>query len=267
VIVVLSTTLAGIGRRQGAVEAQRLPRLTLTVTADGTDRRIVTTQTTVSAVLKDCGLALGPLDRVAPAARDRVRDGDRIVVTRVRDRVVSETESIAFDTVRTFSKSLRPGIVSQTRQGVPGQRVISYRVRTEDGVETSRTRISSIVAKRPVSRVLEIGSRGRYTSRGMWRTARVLTMSASGYDPGPGSCGKWATGRTACGLRAGYGVAAVDPRVIRLGSRLYIEGYGHAVAGDKGRAIKGNRIDLGFDTNREAMLFGRKRVTVHVLEE
>ncbi|MCX8053988.1 MAG: 3D domain-containing protein, partial [Armatimonadetes bacterium] len=106
-----------------------------------------------------------------------------------------------------------------------------------------------------------------YTSRGEFRTRRVLTMHATAYDPGPRSCGRYATGRTACGLQAGYGVVAVDPRVIPLGTHLYIEGYGHAIAGDRGRAIKGNRIDLGFSTYKEAIRFGRKRVTVHVLRD
>jgi 3D (Asp-Asp-Asp) domain-containing protein len=60
---------------------------------------------------------------------------------------------------------------------------------------------------------------------------------------------------------------AVDPRVIPLRSRLYVEGYGLAIAGDTGRAIKGNRIDLGFNTYREAMRFGRRSVIVHILED
>ena len=59
---------------------------------------------------------------------------------------------------------------------------------------------------------------------------------------------------------------AVDPKVIALGAKLYIEGYGYAIAGDRGRAIKGNRIDLGFATVREALNFGRKSVIVHVLD-
>lgn len=266
VIAVGAISLVSSGERDGAAEAQRLPRLTITISVDGTDRRVTTSQTTVASILRECGIELGSLDRVVPAPKDRIRDGGKIAITRVSDRIIAETQAIAYDTVRVFSKSLRPGIVSQTRQGVPGERVIHYRVRTEDGKEVSRTRISSIVARRPVSRVLTVGSRGTYTSRGSWRTVRVLNMSASAYDPGPRSCGKWATGRTACGLRAGYGVVATDPRVIPMGTRLYIEGYGYAVAGDKGRAIKGMRIDLGYDTYREAIRFGRRRVNVHVLQ-
>jgi 3D (Asp-Asp-Asp) domain-containing protein len=61
-------------------------------------------------------------------------------------------------------------------------------------------------------------------------------------------------------------VVAVDPKFIPLGTRLYVDGYGHAVAGDTGGAIKGAKIDLGFDSNAEAIRFGRRKVTVRILD-
>ncbi|MBI4733746.1 MAG: 3D domain-containing protein [Rubrobacteridae bacterium] len=66
-------------------------------------------------------------------------------------------------------------------------------------------------------------------------------------------------------MRAQKGVVAVDPRVIPLGTRLYIEGYGEAIAADTGGAIKGNRIDLCYNTPGECFKFGRQTVKVHVL--
>ena len=72
-------------------------------------------------------------------------------------------------------------------------------------------------------------------------------------------------------MKAQYGVVAVDPSVIPLGTKLYIEAvdgswtYGYAVAGDTGGAIKGNRIDLFFNSNAEAMSFGRRQAKVYVL--
>jgi 3D (Asp-Asp-Asp) domain-containing protein len=88
-------------------------------------------------------------------------------------------------------------------------------------------------------------------------------MVATGYAAGRlgGSLGT----RTATGLRAQKGVVAVDPRVISMGSRLYIPNYGFAIAADKGSAIKGNRIDLCFDNYREARRFGRRSIDVYVL--
>jgi 3D (Asp-Asp-Asp) domain-containing protein len=95
-----------------------------------------------------------------------------------------------------------------------------------------------------------------------WTT---ITMVATGYDPGPLSCAPFADGYTSAGMKAGKGVVAVDPRVIEMGTLVYVEGYGVAVAGDVGAAIKGLRIDLCFDTRREALHWGRRTVTVHVL--
>ena len=75
-------------------------------------------------------------------------------------------------------------------------------------------------------------------------------MRPTFYDPY--HCGGSGTGRTRSGLQGGYGVVAVDPNFIPLGTRLYIEGYGYAVAADTGGAIHGNRIDLGIDVRHDA---------------
>jgi len=90
----------------------------------------------------------------------------------------------------------------------------------------------------------------------------ALEMLATAYTADSAGGG----GVTAIGRRAGRGIVAVDPRVIPLGSRLYIPGYGLAVAGDTGGDIVGRRIDLGFDTLRDAMMFGRRAVIVYRLK-
>ncbi len=266
-IAVALPLVMGAANRDDVVQAQRLATVSVTIESDGAQRQVRTAQTTVGATLEEAGIEVGILDLVSPSKTVRTYDGMRIKVLRVREAVESKTEPIAFDAVKTFSKALRPGQVKETRAGVRGEKLLHYRVRYVDGKPVTRTLIGAVVVRKPVNRVVSIGSRGNYTSRGEFTTRRVLSMYATAYDPGPRSCGPSANGRTSCGLRAGYGVVAVDPRVISLGSKLYIEGYGYAVAGDTGRAIKGNRIDLGFNTYREAMRFGSKRVLVHVLQQ
>ncbi|HWR43870.1 3D domain-containing protein [Sporomusa sp.] len=94
------------------------------------------------------------------------------------------------------------------------------------------------------------------------RYSRSLVMNASAYsayDPGNGSY-------TYRGNLLRKGMAAVDPSVIPLGSRLYIKGYGYAIADDIGGAIKGQRIDLAFDSRRDALNFGVQKVTVYILD-
>jgi len=111
------------------------------------------------------------------------------------------------------------------------------------------------------------GIRGLSGRSGYWRSWHApLEMEATAYEPGPRSCGKWATGYTATGIKAQKGIVAVDERVIPLGTRLYIPGYGFALAADRGSAIKGTRIDLCFDTYAEAIRFGRRRMNVYRLD-
>ena len=92
-------------------------------------------------------------------------------------------------------------------------------------------------------------------------TGNVMIMVASGYSPQePGL-----DDHTASGMKAQHGVVAVDPRVIPLGTRLNVEGYGNCIAGDTGSAIKGNRIDLCFDTLAECNAYGMRKVRVEIL--
>lgn len=253
--------------RDDAVQAQRLGTVAVIVRSNGTERQVRTAQTTVSGALKDAGVVVEPLDKVTPALNSRPTEGMVIKVVKVTNALEAEKQLLAFDSVKTFTNSLKMGQVKQTSGGTPGEKLIRYLVTYEDGKPVKKTAIGADVVKKPVNRVVAIGSRGQYTSRGEYRTRKILRMWASAYEPGPRSCGKYADGTTSCGLKAGYGVVAVDPRVIPLGSKLYIEGYGHAIAGDRGRAIKGNRIDLGFRTVREALNFGRRYVIVHVLSQ
>ena len=105
------------------------------------------------------------------------------------------------------------------------------------------------------------------TPTATYRYTEVIELEATAYYPGPESTDEWADGYTFTGLRAGYGVVAVDPSVIPLGTRLYIPGYGEAIAADIGGAIKGYRIDLGFETYQEAINYGRKRVKAYILAD
>lgn len=94
--------------------------------------------------------------------------------------------------------------------------------------------------------------------------SRVLDVTATAYGPGPLDNGKW-NDLTYMGGKVRKGVVAVDPNVIPMGTRLWVEGYGEAVAEDQGSAIKGSRIDLAFDNRQEALDYGIQKVKVYVL--
>ena len=81
----------------------------------------------------------------------------------------------------------------------------------------------------------------------------TMIVSAVGYS---------LPGRTSSGLSVGHGIAAVDPSVIPLGTRLYVPGYGEAVAADTGDAVRGATIDLWFPTTAQALAWGRRTVVI-----
>lgn len=93
-------------------------------------------------------------------------------------------------------------------------------------------------------------------------SGRALYVSASGYsayDPGNSN-------HTATGTLVRKGVIAVDPHVIPLGTRVFIPGYGEAVAEDIGGSIRGHRIDVAFDSHEEALAFGRQDIEIIIVE-
>jgi 3D (Asp-Asp-Asp) domain-containing protein len=102
----------------------------------------------------------------------------------------------------------------------------------------------------------------RGVARSLYIANSAMEMVATAYTADCYGC----SGITAIGRPAGHGIVAVDPNVIPLGTRLYIPGYGLALAGDTGGAIVGNRIDLGFNSTRDALLFGRRAITVYRLK-
>lgn len=105
------------------------------------------------------------------------------------------------------------------------------------------------------------GQSAKNTNGAPSKYSKVITVEATAYssqDPGNGNY-------TATGSRLKKGIVSVDPRLIPLGTRLYVEGYGYAVADDVGGAIKGHRIDLAYDSRSEALQFGRQTVKVYVL--
>lgn len=94
------------------------------------------------------------------------------------------------------------------------------------------------------------------------RASRSILMNASAYSAYDDGNGQY----TSRGSFLRRGLVAVDPNVIPLGTRLYVSGYGYAIADDVGGAIKGNKIDLAYDSHGEAIQFGRRNVTVYILD-
>lgn len=232
--------------------------------AVGTARvTVMTVGCTVRELLQLGKVEVRKNDKVFPSLDTRVAPMSIVRVMRVDEKMVKETAPIAFTTKRSSNPSMDRGKAVVVAKGTPGLLEKTFKLKVVDGKVVSRILVGKRVLQAASPRVISVGvrlplnmlstSRGRYTYR------KVYSMTATAYN-GRGR-------QTAGGYRSGYGVVAVDPRVISLGTKVYVEGYGLAVAGDTGGAIRGQRIDLGYHTTSDAMRFGRRRVRVYVLEK
>jgi 3D (Asp-Asp-Asp) domain-containing protein len=244
----------------GLALAQQGPTVTVTVAADGETQVVTSSAPTVGELLIELGIALGDLDRTSPGLTAGVEDGATVRVTRVScEQTVEEVVLEPKTTVLAAPKMLEgeSKVVQSGKSGLV-RRVV--RVWRKDGEVTQRVLVREKVLVAPEPTVVLRGTNDLSNRSGVHLPVRMV---ATGYVAG--RCGGSPSGRTATGIKARKGVVAVDPRLISLGSRLYIPEYGFAVAADKGSAIKGNRIDLCFDSYREAMRFGRRNIDVYVL--
>ncbi|MGB9792242.1 MAG: G5 domain-containing protein [Thermacetogeniaceae bacterium] len=218
----------------------------------------------LESILRDAGVELYGDDRAE--ARFATGEGSvpEITVIRVRRRIVAEEEAIPFAVKRVADPSLAPGETRVKSPGRPGVLVKRFEVVTENGREVSRKELGSEVLREPVPRIIAYGAERRDERRTAGRSLpagsvkRVLSMLATAYT--------YTGNPTASGVMPYRGGVAVDPEVIPLGSRLYIEGYGYARAVDTGGLIKGNRIDLFFESAEECFRWGKRQVDVYILE-
>lgn len=148
---------------------------------------------------------------------------------------------------------------SQTYQGVINFQKDAYLA--VDGIVGPATRQALGLTNSNSESVTAVSRSGSAIAR----SGTVLTMTATAYDASY-ECNYPYYGQPSyIGLPLARGIAAVDPNVIPMGTRLYVEGYGNAIAADQGGAIKGNRIDLFFESHQEALDYGIKTVKVTIL--
>jgi resuscitation-promoting factor RpfB len=244
----------------------------VTVVIDGISHTLRTSADTVGEVLGQQRVAFDAHDRLRPAAPDSVEPGDTIRLEHVSSWIERVSKPMPPPVEHMISFKLAVGHVKIVQKGAPGEREISYRVirRSNRSQTPRRVMLAARIVHQPHPRMIATGigdysAIAAFAERGFNGTIRLakaaMSMVATAYTANCSGC----SGLTATGQHARHGIVAVDPSIIPLGSKLYIPGYGHAVAGDTGGAIHGNRVDLGFNTNADAMEFGRRSVTVYVL--
>jgi 3D (Asp-Asp-Asp) domain-containing protein len=206
----------------------------------------------------------------APSRNDYFQNNNivtHVAPMRIITRVTTQRVIVKPDPIIEFTPALAPG-KRTIEKGRDGMRVITERVTMWDNVAVEHAVVSRITVRgaRP-AHILEGAPRTLSqlkASTPYHKLLRVYTMEATAYTALTAKANP--TGYTANGMRAQYGIVAVDPDIIPLGSHVFIPGYGLAIAADTGGAIIGHRIDLCMDRYGDAVRFGRQPVTVYVVQ-
>ncbi len=248
------------------------PAVPVNLTIDGASRQLRTAATTVGDVLAGQGFTPGPHDRVSPSVGAPLTAGAAISVS----HVPSWLERIRTLIAPPVREKVDIGLTAGTRRvidpGSAGVKETTIEVlQPSRADQPRRVFLAAHVIRFPRAKIVAEGvadysALATVARRGMTGTIRLadsaLNMIATAYTAACFGC----SGTTATGRAAGHGIVAVDPRYIPLGTHLYIPGYGRALAADTGGAIHGNRIDLGFESSRDAMTFGRRAIVVYVVK-
>ena len=266
-----------------AVMDQDVSAVELIIHDYGETYNIYISSGTVSDALEKAGIELGEFDEISIDDNTQIHNGMEINITRVRVEQEYEYEPIPYETVRQASDSLLVNVEKVVQAGVDGTRCYTYDIIYKNGIETARVLAGTSVTKKPINQIVSYGTTSYYRpdpnyvlseedqtitlSDGIvLHYSDIVEVKATAYTT-EGQSNKI----TKSGAIARYGIIAVDPKVIPLGTEMFVVAsdgswvYGYAVAGDTGGFIKGNRIDLFYDTKDECITFGRRDATVYIL--
>jgi 3D (Asp-Asp-Asp) domain-containing protein len=246
---------------------------------------------TVESLINRLGLILTKADILSVPIDTMTSDGLVITVSRSHQMEQTYSVTVPFETIYCYDASLAEGEQVILTEGVNGQLLCTDTVSYVDGAEVSRVSVSQNVVRQKVDQVIAIGTytedpeqspmpRPENTGKPIIGDGTIVTpdgevltftsslqVSATAYHNSDPGC----TIYTAIGTLCRVGAIAVDPKVIPLGTRMYIVSndgryiYGIAVAEDTGKSIKGNKIDLYFDSVEECNIFGIRPCTVYFL--
>ncbi|WP_051542124.1 3D domain-containing protein [Clostridium lundense] len=240
------------------------------INIDNKELNIKSAEKNVGDMLKAEDVALRAQDKVIPAAEKSLCEGLNVDVIRVDTKVITTSAPIDFKTTVKNDNSILKSKSKVLQEGKKGEKQITTSVVYENGKEVGRKIIKEIVTKKPKEKIVAQGTlTHRVASRGSYSqvSSNIIKVKATAYWAVSGVGNTYtSSGRKAVRNADGYSTVAVDPRVIPLGTRLYVEGYGYAIAADEGSAVKGNFVDVFFNTRSEACNWGVKYVNVHVLK-
>jgi 3D (Asp-Asp-Asp) domain-containing protein len=227
----------------------------VTIWVDGRQVRTRTLSNQVADVLAEMNIVLFEHDYASPDLNTTIQPGAEVRVVRMRREIAIQQDYIPFETLWQPDPELEIDNQVLAQDGAPGVRELRNLLTYEDGLEVKRELTADFVAREPQPRVYKYGTkvvlRTLETAQGpvqYWRKIRMLATSYSASTAGV-SREKSYYGKARCGQTMRFGIVAVDPRIVSLGTNVYVPDYGVGNACDTGSAILGKRIDLGYDDN------------------
>ncbi|CAG9623067.1 G5 and 3D domain-containing protein [Sutcliffiella rhizosphaerae] len=244
-----------------------------TLNDGGEEKKVWSTSTTVADFLEQHEIAVNDLDRVEPSLEELVAKDSVLKITRVEKVTDVVEEPIDFAVVTKNDSSLDKGKEEIVQQGEEGTVANHYEVILENGEEVSRELVKTETVKESMDRIVAVGTKAppqpkpqQVVARSTESSSEEFYVDSTAYTAYCNGC----SGVTSTGINLrtnpGVKVIAVDPNVIPLGTKVYVEGYGYAVAGDTGGAIKGHKIDVFFEDKDTAYKWGRKKVKIKILD-
>ncbi len=260
----------------------------MTIDDGGEEVTIWSTGESVDDLLANNDITLNEHDRVLLGNEE---DGEApISIVRVDKKVKEVEKSIPYKEEEQSDDSLEKGQTKVISEGKEGKLVEKHEITLENGKESDRSVIEEKVLEDSEARIVAIGTKEpevvtlaeskpkekssskpkeepkEETKSSEPSGGKTFTMTATAYTASCNGC----SGITATGIdlnaNPNMKVIAVDPSVIPLGTKVWVEGYGEAIAGDTGGSITGNRIDIHVPSSSEAHNFGFQTVTVKILD-
>jgi uncharacterized protein YabE (DUF348 family)/3D (Asp-Asp-Asp) domain-containing protein len=249
------------------------------VTMRGQTRTLYTTKKTVQEALYASSYVTDRDDKLLPAPDAPVRPGMQVKIVQVNTMFIEQTKTIPYDVITKKDSNLMVGKQKTVRPGQNGEIVKKIMKTFEDGemtdiqvldervVASKQDQIVSVGTSKPVQ-VASVATPafGTIKKSGVHFSVKkvlnnvTLTAYSADYQSTRKKKGSKGYGVTSSGAKVKEGqTIAVDPKVIPIGYWVYIEGVGFRRAEDRGSAVKGAKIDVFFDTHREAVQFGRQK--------
>jgi 3D (Asp-Asp-Asp) domain-containing protein len=264
--------------------------------ASGYELTVLTNKSTVAEILEENNIVIEVNERVTPSLEDKITGNKTITIcdkstqeiqvakisengvettleeilenySPIIEKIVTEEVEIPFRTitkdVSSNSENTKNKVV---RQGENGIKQVTYKIKYKNNEELERTVLSETVIKEPVDKIVQVQknvtSRSSSTSRGSSSGTTLYKVTA--YCACKKCCGK-TNGITASGTKATAGRTIATDGKFAFGTKLSINGTTYVVE-DRGGAIKGNKIDMYFDSHAEALAWGVKYLPVKVVE-